>query len=331
LNADEGIGKLPALSQHHPRPYAPPRIDMPLYRRFLLLIAALLSTGSAWAQDVWSQVEHRYADSKGVQIHYATLGKGPLVVMIHGFPDFWYSWRKQMRVLADSNYRVAAVDLRGYNASDKPKGVESYAMPLLIEDIAAVIGAEGAKSAIVVGHDWGGVIAWNVAMQRPQLVDLLVICNLPHPAGIARELANNPQQRQNSAYALNFQKPDAHKQLSPERLASWVTDATALPRYIDAFGDSDFEAMLNYYKANYPKPDAPAAAPREFPKVKSPVLLFHGLKDQALLPGALNGTWEWVEKDLTIITIPESGHFVQQDAAAQVSTTLLDWLQRRRP
>ena len=302
---------------------------MQLHRRIVLLAGLLMVAGGAWAEDIWTQVEHRYADSKGVKIHYATLGKGPLVVMIHGFPDFWYSWRKQMRVLADGNYRVAAVDLRGYNQSDQPKGVESYAMPVLIEDIAAVIAAESAKSAVVVGHDWGGVIAWNLAMQRPQLVDLLVICNLPHPAGIARELANNPQQRQNSAYAFNFQKPDAHKQLSPERLASWVNDAVALPRYIDAFGDSDFEAMLNYYKANYPRPDAPAA-PREFPKVKAPVLMFHGLKDQALLPGALNGTWEWVEKDLTIITIPEAGHFVQQDAAAQVSTTLLDWLQRRR-
>jgi len=303
---------------------------MRTWLKILLLACLTVRIGGALAQDVWNQVEHVYADSKGVKIHYAALGKGPLVVMIHGFPDFWYTWRKQMRALADTNYRVAAVDLRGYNLSDKPEGVDSYAMPLLIEDIAAVIAKEQAKSAIVVGHDWGGAIAWNVAMRRPELVELLVICNLPHPAGIAREIANNPQQRKNSAYAFNFQKPDAHKTLNAEALTSWVTDATALPRYIDALNDSDFESMLNYYKANYPRPDAPPAATPEFPKVKVPVLMFHGLKDQALLPGALNGTWEWVEKDLTIVTIPESGHFVQQDAAEQVSTTLVDWLKRRR-
>jgi pimeloyl-ACP methyl ester carboxylesterase len=172
-----------------------------------------LHAGAALAQDVWDQVEHHYADSNGVKIHYATLGEGPLVVMIHGFPDFWYTWRHQMRALADQKYRVAAVDLRGYDLSDKPKGVENYAIPLLVEDIAAVIRAEKVPDAIVVGHDWGGAVAWNVAMQKPELTRLLVICNLPHPAGIAREIITNPQQKKNSEYAFNFQKPDAHKTL----------------------------------------------------------------------------------------------------------------------
>ena len=132
----------------------------------------------------------------------------------------------------------------------------------------------------------------------------------------AREIATNPQQKKNSEYAFNFQKPDAHKTLTAERLAGWVRDPAAKARYIDAFNKSDFESMLNYYKANYPKPDAPPpAADVQFPKVKAPVLMFHGLDDQALLPGALNGTWQWVEKDLTIVTVPGAGHFVQQDAA----------------
>lgn len=291
----------------------------------------LLQAGGVMAQDVWDQVEHRYADSGGVKIHYAVLGDGPLVVMIHGFPDFWYSWRHQMRALAEQKYRVAAVDLRGYNLSDKPKGVDNYKMPLLVQDIAAVVKAEKVERAIIVGHDWGGSVAWNVAMRKPEITELLIICNLPHPAGIAREIATNPQQKKNSEYAFNFQKPDAHKVLTPERLAQWVTDAAAKPRYIEAFNKSDFESMLNYYKANYPKPDAPPPpADFTFPKVKVPVLMFHGLEDQALLPGALNGTWQWVEKDLTIVTIPGASHFVQQDAAAQVSDTMVDWLARRK-
>jgi pimeloyl-ACP methyl ester carboxylesterase len=293
--------------------------------------------------DPWDQVEHRYADSDGVKIHYAALGPAsrqangqvndtaPLVVMIHGFPDFWYTWRKQMRALADAGYRTAAVDLRGYNLSDKPKGVANYAMPLLVGDIAAVVKAEKAEQAVIVGHDWGGSIAWNVAMRRPDVTRLLIICNLPHPAGLAREIANNPQQQKSSEYAFNFQKPDAHKAISLERLTQWVTDPEAKARYLDAFKQSDVEAMLNYYKANYPKPGAPPPpADFTFPKVKAPVLMFHGLDDQALLPGALNGTWQWVEQDLTLMTIPGASHFVQQDAADMVSNTMVDWLSRRK-
>ena len=291
----------------------------------------MLQAGAVMAQDVWDQVEHRYADSNGVKIHYAALGQGPLVVMVHGFPDFWYSWRRQMRALADNGYRVAAVDLRGYNLSDKPRGVENYAMPLLVDDVAAVVKAEKAAQAIIAGHDWGGAVAWNVAMRKPDITRLLIICNLPHPAGIAREIAANPEQKKNSEYAFNFQKPDAHKLLTAERLAQWVADPAAKTRYIDAFNQSDFESMLNYYKANYPKPDAPPApADFTFPKVKVPVLMFHGLEDQALLPGALNDTWRWVEKDLTIVTIPGASHFVQQDAAETVSDTMVDWLDRRK-
>ena len=280
--------------------------------------------------DVWSRVEHCYADHAGVKIHYAALGSGPLVVMVHGFPDFWYSWRRQMVALAD-RFRVVAMDLRGYNESAQPQGVEAYLMPLLVGDVAAVIAAEGAQSAVVVGHDWGGAISWNVAMTRPDLVDLLVILNLPHPAGIAREIANNPQQRANSQYAFNFQQPDAHLALTAEALSMWVSDAEAKPRYVEAFAKSSFDSMLNYYRANYPRTDAVTSAlvPAGLPKVRVPVLMFHGLDDQALLPGALNDTWQWLEKDLTLVTIPGANHFVQQDAADLVSDTLRDWLLRR--
>jgi pimeloyl-ACP methyl ester carboxylesterase len=194
-----------------------------------------------------------------------------------------------------------------------------------------VVSAEKAQKAIIVGHDWGGAVAWNVAMSKPDITQLLIICNLPHPAGIAREIMTNPQQKQNSAYAFRFQQPDAHKALTAEGLASWVKDPAAKPRYIEAFNKSDFESMLNYYKANYPRPDAPPPdTPPTFPKVKVPVLMFHGLDDQALLPGALNGTWQWVEKDLTLVTVPGANHFVQQDAPQIVSDTMVDWLARRR-
>ena len=294
------------------------------------------------AEDIFDEVEHRYAVNGDVRIHYAVTGPkdAPLVVFLHGFPDFWYSWREQMAALRD-RFQVAALDLRGYNRSDKPKGVANYAMPHLVADVAAVVAAEKREHAVVVGHDWGGAVAWNVAMTRPELVRLLVILNLPHPRGLFRELTTNAAQRRNSQYAFNFQQPDAHKTLTAQGLAFWVRDPEAKKRYVAAFEQSDFEAMLNYYKANYPRPPEPAAegaapttagtglAAPDMPNVRCPVLMFHGLDDTALLPGALAGTWNWVDADLTLVTIPGADHFVQQDASDLVSTTMRDWLLRR--
>jgi epoxide hydrolase 4 len=298
----------------------------------LLLVGAspLIAKESAPPKDLWDRVEHHDANSNGVKIHYVALGKGPLVVMIHGFPDFWYTWRKQMEALG-GRYRVVAVDQRGYDLSGRPAGIEQYAMPLLVEDIGAVIKAEGRDSAVIVGHDWGGAVAWSLAMTHPEWIQALIILNLPHPSGIQREIKNNPEQRKNSEYAFNFHKPGAEKNLTSEKLAGWVKDDAARARYIEAFNRSDFEAMLNYYRANYPRPDQQPTplTPPALPKVTVPVLEFHGLGDQALLPGALSGTWNLVEKDFTLVTIPGAGHFVQQDAPDLVSSTMRDWLARR--
>ena len=272
------------------------------------------------------RVQHGYAENNGVKIHYAALGQGPLVVMIHGFPDFWYTWRHQMEGLSEQ-FQVVAVDLRGYNDSDKPKGVDSYAMPVLAGDIMAVVRHLGQEQAIIVGHDWGGAIAWYLAMTAPGLVERLIICNLPHMQGLRRELANNPEQQKNSQYARDFQQEGAHLTLTSERLARWVTDPEAMLHYIEAFNKSDFEAMLNFYKANYPRePYVDDSSP--VVKVRCSVLMIHGLKDRALLPGALNDTWEWLEKDLTLVTVPDAEHFVQQDAADLVTRTMRMWLNR---
>ena len=247
----------------------------------LMLIGLMTASAN---NSILSQVQHGFANNEDIRIHYAVMGDGSLVVMIHGFPDFWYSWRNQMKGLADK-FRVAAVDLRGYNLSGKPPGVESYAMPRLASDISAVI----------------------------------------HHKGLQRKLASNPEQQKNSQYARDFQEPNAHLQLTAEVLAGWVTDPDAKTSYIDALEKSDFEAMLNYYKANYPRPpytesDEPVI------KVKCPVLMFHGLEDWALLPGALNDTWKWIDNELTLVTIPGAGHFVQHDASERVTQVMRRWL-----
>ena len=293
-----------------------------------LLTIALLSGSVIAADDIEKRVEHGYADSGGVKIHYAALGdkKNPLVVMIHGFPDFWYSWRDQMVALSSDHY-VVAIDQRGYNLSDKPKGVENYDMRLLVGDVIAVIKHLGREKAIIVGHDWGGAVSWTLATFMPQMVEKLIILNLPHLRGLNRELVNNLQQQKNSQYARNFQQPDEHKKWTPEKLAFWVKDPAAKQKYIEAFGRSDIEAMLNYYKRNYPRePYTLDASP--LVKVKMPVLMIHGLDDTALLPGALNNTWDYLESDLTLVTIPKSGHFVQQDASDLVTRSIKMWLKR---
>lgn len=305
-----------------------------------LLAAALLVAGSVDA-DVLDEVSHHYADSNGVKIHYVSAGQGPLVVFIHGFPDYWYTWRHQMAGLED-RFRVIAIDQRGYNLSDKPQGAEHYDMSLLVGDVAAVIRDAGASSATIVGHDWGGAVAWQFAFNLPQMTDRLVILNLPHPRGLAREMAVNPQQRANSSYARKFQQgsPDDPDILfggpmTAENLAGWVTDEQARAHYVEAFRRSDFTAMLNYYKRNYPQlpPEAPeGAAPMlpETPRLAMPVLMFHGLADTALNANALSGTWDWLDADLTLVTVPGAGHFVQQDAADLVTDTLRWWLLARR-
>ena len=277
-------------------------------------------------ENIEQHVAHGYADNNGVKIHYASLGQGPLIVMIHGFPDFWYTWRHQMIALAP-HFQTVAIDQRGYNLSDKPEGGENYRMRNLLGDVQTVIRHLGQERAIITGHDWGGIVAWQFAIHLPQMTERLIILNLPHPRGLAHELATNPQQQRNSQYARNFQQEGAHKQLSAEKLSRWVQDLQARERYREAFNRSDFEAMLHYYKQNYPR--EPYTEPDEqVTKVQASVLQIHGLQDEALLAGALNNTWEWLEQDYTLVTIPQAGHFVQQDASDLVSRTMRSWLLR---
>ena len=274
-------------------------------------------------------VTHHYADNDGVKIHYVKAGKtGPLVVMLHGFPDFWYTWNEQIIAL-ENTHRVVAMDLRGYNRSDKPKGTNQYSISKLVSDVKAVILDVGEKKAVIIGHDWGGMVAWNFAMMRPNMTDKLIVLNLPHPKGLNRELANNPDQQRNSQYARDFQKPNSHNYLNAEKLTSWVKGKTKKKKYLEAMNKSDFEAMLNYYRLNYPKPpyEEDLSDPK---KLIMPVLLIHGLDDKALLHGALNRTWEWIDNDLTLVTVPGAGHFVHHDKPNFVNGTLKMWLMRDR-
>jgi pimeloyl-ACP methyl ester carboxylesterase len=244
--------------------------------------------------------------------------------MIHGFPDFWYSWRDQIDALSH-HYQVVAIDQRGYNLSDRPVGVENYGLAFLVNDVAAVIRDVGRERAVVVGHDWGGAVAWTLAMLRPDLVERLVILNLPHPRCFLRELRENPAQLAASDYARAFQESTIPFGASAEVFGGLRMDPDPRLRthYLEALGRSDLGAMIAYYKANYPREPY---ADIELPIVQAPVLVIHGLQDPFLLAAGLNGTWQWVAQPLTLVTIPTASHFVHWDAPGLVTKTIKRWL-----
>jgi pimeloyl-ACP methyl ester carboxylesterase len=280
-------------------------------------------TGTATAAKPAVALEDKFASgADGVKIHYVASGKGPLVVLIHGFPDFSGSWNLLIPKLNDA-YRVVAIDTRGYNLSGQPEGVANYAMPKLVEDVRAVIKAEGYSKATVIGHDWGAAQAWNYAFAHPETLERLVILSVPHPANMGRQLKAAPE---NSNYARNFQKEGSEKNLTAEGLAGWVKDPEMKPKYVEAFKRSSFAGMMNYYRANYPSAPDPNAPAPTFPKIEVPVLVIHGMKDTALLSMGHNDTWDQVGKDTTMLMVPTAGHFVQHDAADIVNAEIRSWL-----
>lgn len=292
--------------------------------RFLLILALLFpaTPPAARAADVFTRVKDHVVDHEGVNIHYVTLGRGPLIVMIHGFPDFWYGWREQIAGLA-RHYQVAAIDQRGYNLSDKPAGVEPYDLQHLAGDVAAVIRDLGRDRAVIVGHDWGGAVAWTFAIAYPGMTERLIVLQTPHPRGLLRELRTNPAQEAASGYARSFQQDGAEAGFTAEGLAGGVKDPVAHARYVTAFQQSDFTAMLNYYRQNYPR--APYAD-LALPNVTAPVLVLHGLADPFLLAAGHNDTWTYVDGPVTLQMVPGVGHFIQQDQPALVTRAIKRWL-----
>jgi len=291
----------------------------------MVLLGSVRVCGQEWVD----RLEHKYVDNQGVKIHYVKAGKGPLVVFVHGFPDYWYSWRHQIQGLQDES-TVVALDTRGYNLSDKPQAEEQYDMSMLVSDVHAVIKNEGASKATLVGHDWGGAICWSTAMAHPQIVEQLVIVNLPHMSCLVRELmAEDSKQHRASEYARSFQDKESHKFLNATILSSIVPTQTEQDRilYKEAFEKSSINGLMNYYRRNYPR--EPYQIP-QVPKIQMPVLQFHGLADKALLAPALNGTWEHLAKDWTLVTLPGVDHWAHVQQAEKVTQTMRWWLRMQR-
>lgn len=274
---------------------------------------------------------HGYARVNGIRLHYAEMGTGPLVILLHGFPECWYEWRYVMIHLAE-RFHVVAPDLRGYNMSDKPFGVDKYTLDELALDISGLIEALGEERAHIVGHDWGGSIAWHMGMYHPERVDRLAVINAPHPAALAREL-RGPEQLARSAYVLFFQLP-----LFPEAVMRSVL-RFALPataRVPGAFSKEALDvyengisqphaatAMINYYRAivrdNFPSSSEPTLL------IGRPTLLIWGMEDFALGSGLAEGLEEWVP-DLRVVRVEECGHWVPEERPGPAADSLMRFL-----
>ena len=198
----------------------------------------------------------------------------------------------------------------------------------------AVIKDLGVDSVTLVGHDWGGAIAWRYAMYYPQRVNKLVICNLTHPNGYMTVRRNaTPEQKANTEYINRFQTPGFEKGLTPQVLtaisAGDVSDEIR-QRYVTAFSQSSAKGMLDYYRAAFGSLNADPSQADDLPQLSMPVLQFHGLKDKAVDKDGLRDTWNWINKDYTLVTVPDSDHWVQREAADLVSNTMLWWLKARQ-
>ena len=296
--------------------------------------------------EVDAVVKHRTETVNGIRLHWVEAGDGPLVVLLHGFPEFWYSWRNQIPALAEGGYRVVAPDLRGYNESDKPEGYDAYLGGPLSADVAGLIAACGAQRATVVGHDWGGVIAWMTAIRHPEVVDKLVILNAPHPNAFLREI-RNPAQILRSSYVMLFQAPFA-----PERLLSaanfrglkWALRSGSqrvgaftdedLDRYAEAFSQPGaLTGSLAYYRAmgrriiGAARQSGAVSGNGERRTVTAPTLVIWGRNDPVLSQATADPGQAVPNRK--VVFIEDASHFVQADAPERVNALLLEFLAAR--
>jgi pimeloyl-ACP methyl ester carboxylesterase len=288
-----------------------------------------------------------YAEVNDIRLHYVSSGEGKLIMFLHGFPEFWAEWENQI-VEFGKNYQAVAVDLRGYNLSSKPTGVEHYHVNIIAKDVKALAEHLGHKSFILVAHDWGGGVAWFFANRYPDMVEKLVIINSPHAAVFARELLNNPAQQEASQYMLMFRTPEAEQILSENNYTAlfdalltggsrWKMSKDERKRYVEAWSQPGaLTGGLNYYRVSpiYPptSPDdenrlrAIVDLDREVFAITVPTLVIWGELDSALLAGNLKGLEDYID-DLTIERITDGSHWVVHEQPELVNSLIRKFIE----
>lgn len=280
-----------------------------------------------------------YITTNGVKLHYVTQGNGPLMLMLHGFPEFWYSWRHQIPEFA-REYKVVALDLRGYNESEKPKDLSAYRMVELVRDVKGVIEGLGYQKCVLVGHDWGGAIAWSFAYNYPEMLEKLIILNLPHPAKFASGLFTFDQLIK-SSYIFFFQLPffpELILQADDYQAISSTLTGMAVDKSIFSHGDLEaykdaaskrgaLTAMLNYYRNAFK--GFLNAPQQQWGLLEVPTLMIWGENDTALKIELTYGTEEYV-RDFQIRYIPNCSHWVQQERPDLVNQYIWEFLRGER-
>ena len=293
--------------------------------------------------------QQRVSLSTGVELDVAIAGDPahPPIILLHGFPESHRTWRHQIPALAADHF-VVAPDQRGYARSSKPKGVDNYTPDKLVADILALADHFGIERFTLVGHDWGGAIAWMAALNRPDSICRLIIANAPHPFIFQKTLFDDAAQREASQYIRAFRNPDLEKHIDAIGLSAFFdgsfmkhTDFEKVrdekPVYLDQWSQPGaLTAMLNWYRASAVQvPETGEDAPRPafldapFPPITMPTLVIWGMRDQALLPCQLDGLDALVD-DLTVTKI-DAGHFVQWEAPEAVTAAMHDWLDLHPP
>ena len=290
-------------------------------------------------------LQHGFAELDDVTLHYAAAGEGELILFAHGYPEFWYAWKNQLEEFGLTHLAVAP-DLRGYNLSSKPARVEEYRLEKLLADIAGVAAHFGRKKFTLVGHDWGGFIAWAFALAHPDALHGLVIVNAPHPAIFLRELRENPAQQQASQYiqifrtqpveglftADNFQRL-IDIVLTPGLRQGYFTDEDQRA-YLEAWAQPGaITGGLNYYRAaplGLETIGGPLKLSDFIPGanswvIKTPTLVIWGERDEYLLTGLLRGLEDFVPH-LTVQRVPDGTHWVIHEKLEMVNQTIREWI-----
>jgi len=282
------------------------------------------------------ELEHSYIETNGIKLHVVQAGpkSGVPVVLLHGFPEFWYGWRHQIPALVEAGCRVIVPDQRGYNLSDKPNGVKSYGVFTLVNDIIGLIDALGYEKVNLVGHDWGAITAWTLANKYPERLQRLSIMNAPHPAVMKRFLQRDLEQLRRSWYVFFFQLPwipeagmrqdnwrGAERALRGSGKINSFTNEDIV-KYKEAWSQPDaMTSMINWYRASlrYQLPMLKA------PRIKVPTLMMWGMKDFALSHRMARPSMDYVDEG-NLILFPEATHWVQHDAAEEVNHYLIDFI-----
>ena len=282
------------------------------------------------------EIDFQYIQTNGIQLHVALSGPkdGDLAVLLHGFPDFWFGWRKQIKALADAGYRVVVPDQRGYNKSQKPDGVQFYALDHLKNDVVGLIRHFERKHAVIIGHDWGGTVGWHLADKHPHLVSQLIVINIPHTAVFPKVMITTPSQWLKSSYVLFFQLPKLPEKILGSNLFRNMAQglkyisprdtftSNALSEYKKAWAEPKaLTAMLNWYRA---LPFSMSSIGTN-DKIKVPVKIIWGTKDQFLSKRLAEKSLNFIERG-AITWVEKARHWVQLEAPDFVNDQILQFL-----